>query len=173
MIKEKSGLYFDKAKDFDTLCDDIFSVTNRTIGVNTIKRLIGYIGDDRNTNEYTLNTLAIYLGFSSWEELSKTIRIDSDWNYEDDAIYIKDLEENTYVEVKYLNRFVCFKVIVLSNEKILRVEKTENSSLSKGDILIISKIKKGEILEAKQVYRGKSIGNYRTNGEVSSVKCYK
>ena len=54
MIKARSGLSFDKAKDYDTLCDYIFSATNRTIGVNTIKRLMGYIIDDRKTNEYTL-----------------------------------------------------------------------------------------------------------------------
>ncbi len=51
-IKKKSGLCFDKAKDYDILCDKIFSSTNRTIGVNTIKRLMGYIVDDRKTNEY-------------------------------------------------------------------------------------------------------------------------
>lgn len=43
MIKAKSGLSFDKAKDYDSLCDLIFTATNRTIGVNTIKRLMGYI----------------------------------------------------------------------------------------------------------------------------------
>ena len=58
-IKKKSGLCFDKAKDYDILCDKIFSSTNRTIVVKTIKRLIVYIVDDRKTNENTLNTIAI------------------------------------------------------------------------------------------------------------------
>jgi hypothetical protein len=72
-----------KAKDYDALCKDIFSTTNRTIGVNTIKRLMGYIVDDRNTNLYTLNTIAIYLDFENWETLCQSLQVDSSRNFED------------------------------------------------------------------------------------------
>ena len=44
-ITTKSGLNFDKTKDYDILCDLIFSDTGRMIGVNTIKRLMGYLVD--------------------------------------------------------------------------------------------------------------------------------
>ena len=56
-LKEKSELSFDKSKDFESLCDKIFQQTGRTIGLTTIKRLMGYISDDRHTNVYTLNTV--------------------------------------------------------------------------------------------------------------------
>lgn len=72
-----------KAKDYDALCKDIFSTTNRTIGVNTIKRLMGYIVDDGNTNLYTLNTIAIYLDFENWETLCQSLQVDSSRNFED------------------------------------------------------------------------------------------
>lgn len=77
-IKKKSGLCFDKAKDYNILCDKIFSSTNRTIGVNTIKRLMGYILDDRKTNEYTLNTIAMYMGFQCWDDMYGAFRLDSE-----------------------------------------------------------------------------------------------
>ena len=91
-IKDKSFLSFDKAKDFTILSSIIFEETKRSIGVTTIKRLLGYIDDSRKTNEYTLNTIAIYLGYKNWNELCCSLRIDSDWNFEDDKVYIDDLE---------------------------------------------------------------------------------
>mgnify|MGYP000016627167 FL=1 len=110
-IKKKSGLCFDKAKDYDILCDKIFSSTNRTIGVNTIKRLMGYIVDDRKTNEYTLNTIAMYMGFQCWNDMYGAFRLDSEWNYSDDTVYVQDLHLGSTIKIKYLNRTIIFQVI--------------------------------------------------------------
>ena len=65
-IKDKSGLLLDQAKDISVLADKIFADTGRNIGVTTLKRLFGTINDSRMTIEYTLNTIAMYLGYSSW-----------------------------------------------------------------------------------------------------------
>ena len=130
---------------------------------------MGYINDDHNTSDYTLNTIAIYLGHATWEEFCGTIRIDSEWGYEDNSIYINNLAFDTEIEIKYLNRKVNFLVIKYNNQKALRVISALNSSLNPGDILIIYKINKGNILEAEYVIRGITKGNYRTNGEIKSV----
>ena len=169
LLKKRSGLSFDKSKDFELLRDDIFAVTGRSIGVTTLKRLLGYISDERNTNEYTLNTIAIYLGFQSWGELSGTLRIDSDWNFEDDTYYVDDLDVGARIRVKYLNRTVDFEVVSFKETKALKVIDALNSSLKKEDVLIVSHLKKGDVLEAKTVYRGNDIGNYRTNGELTDI----
>jgi hypothetical protein len=168
-LKERSNLLFDKSKDYETLCDLIYKETGRTIGLTTIKRLLGYISDDRNTNEYTLNTIAVYIGFHSWGELCSSLRIDSDWNFEDDTIYVDDLPIDKILKVKYLNRCVDFKVVMIDNCKVLQVLKASNSSLKEGDILIIDHLKEGDFLEAKKVIRGDSIGNYKTNGELKEI----
>ena len=168
-IKSKSGLLFDKAKDFDILCGLIFKETGRTIGVNTIKRLLGYIEDDRKTIPYTLNTIALYLNYNSWEELCTAIRIDSDWDFEDDAIYVQSLEIGDELDVAYLNRKVTFLVSEIDGTKVFRVKSVENSSLRPGDILYVHKIQKGEIIEAEKAIRGAKTGNYKTNGEVSQI----
>ncbi len=169
LIKEKSGLCFDKAKDYDVLCEQIFSSTNRSIGVNTIKRLMGYIVDDRNTNDYTLNTIAIYLGFATWNDLCGSIRIDSEWRFDDQTVYVSDTPLGRRITVNYLNREVSFVVVIFKDTKMLRVERVQNSSLKEGDILSIDHIKVGEPLIAKTVYRGEAIGNYKTNGEVKKL----
>jgi len=169
MLKSRSGLAFDKAKDFELLCESIFKETDRTIGVTTLKRLLGYISDERNANEYTLNTIAIYLGYKSWDNLSATLRIDSDWNFEDEIYYVDDLTPGMRLRAKYLNRTVVFEVISFKGGNALRVVDAQNSSLKKDDVLILNQLKKGDILEAKTVYRGSDIGNYRTNGELNEV----
>lgn len=170
MLKSRSGLSFDKAKDYELLCSSIYADTGRTIGVTTMKRLMGYIADERNTNEYTLNTIALYLGYASWNKLSGSIRIDSDWNFEDDTYYVDELETGMRLRVKYLNRAVVFEVVDFKDTRALKVIDSLNSSLKVGDIVLVSQLKVGEILESKKVYRGSEIGNYRTNGELKEIK---
>lgn len=168
-IKDKSGLLLDKAKDFEILCGLIFKETGRTIGVNTLKRLLGYIVDDRKTIPYTLNTIALFLNHKSWKDLCEAVRIDSDWDFEDEAIYIHDLDVGDEIDVAYLDRKVSFLVSVIDGTKVLKVKSVENSSLRPGDILYVYKIQKGDIIEAEKVIRGSKIGNYKTNGEVSQI----
>lgn len=168
-IKSESGLLFDKAGDFALLATLIFKKTKRNIGVTTLKRLFCYINDDRKTSEYTLNTIAQYLGFSSWEEYTTLQKIESDWGFEDESIYIQALDPGMQLTIKYLNRTVRFLVKEMDGNNVLEVTGVENGSLMVGDILHVYKIKKGSILEAECVVRGGTRGNYRTNGEVSII----
>ena len=85
-IKEKSGLLLEQAKDYTLLASKIMDRTGRGIGITTLKRLLGHVNDDRKTNQYTLNTLAIFLGYSSWEEYSNLHNIDSEWSFIDKTI---------------------------------------------------------------------------------------
>ena len=173
LLKHKSKLLFDKAGDFDILSTYIFKETGRTIGVTTLKRLFNYINDSRNTNEYTLNTIALYLGYKEWAELCKEVCINSVWGYDNKALYIHTLEIGTHIEVSYLNRKVCFIVVLYEGKNVLQVEKVENSSLEIGDMCDIYKISIGNIMEAEHIYRGDNIGNYKTQGEITSIHVYK
>lgn len=168
-LKEKANLSFDKAKDFTILSSSIFEETKRSIGITTIKRLLGYIDDNRKTNAYTLNTIAIYLGYKTWNELCCSLRIDSDWNFEDKKVYIDDLKVGKEVIISYWDRQVSFVVTEFNNQKALKVKKVINSSLKEGDILIIQCLEIGKIIEAKEIYRNNCIGNYRTNNELSEI----
>lgn len=169
-IKKKSGLSFDRATDFSVLASLIGNETKCTIGITTLKRLFGYIDDPRDTNKGTLNILALYLGYQTWEEYVSTMRIDSDWDVESDTVWVITLSFGMTVEVCYLNRTVTFEVISTEEGKALRVINSQNSSLKKDDIAYIDRIRKGEKLEARKVCRGASLGSYRTNGEVRSIK---
>lgn len=169
-LKEKSGLLFDQAKDFDMLAKLILEVTQRSIGVTTLKRLMGYIDDDHRTNSYTLNTIALYLGFPTWDDYLLARSVDSIWGFQDSAVYIQELELGSEVLVKYMDRTVKFKVVEHEEKKALMVIEAANSSLQPNDILNIHKIEKGKRLEAEKVFRGDLIGNYKTSSELTVVE---
>lgn len=171
-LKLKSGLSFDRASDFSKLATLISNETKCTIGITTLKRLFGYIDDSRETNKGTLNIIAQYIGYHSWEEYVSTMRIDSDWNLDSDTIWIACLSLGTVIKVGYLNRTVTFEVVNAEEGKALRVIDANNSSLHMNDIAYIDRLRKGEKLEARKVCRGTSLGSYRTNGEVKSIKVY-
>lgn len=169
-LMDKSGVQLEKAKDFELLADIIFQTTKRSIGVTTLKRLFGTINDSRKTNEFTLNTIAIYLGYCSWNDYIATNSVDSIWNFPvDNTVFINELKENTTITINYLNREVTFIVQVLDNTKVLVVKSAKNSSLACGDVLFVHKIRKGERLEADKIIRGNNIGNFKTNSEIVSI----
>lgn len=172
-IKEESGLPFNKAADFNSLSEMILDRTGQTVGITTLKRLFGYIADIRDTNKSTLDIIAKFLSFESWDKYESTIRIDSDWQMDSETIWIENLPLNSIVEVSYLNRTVSFQVISSESRKALKVLNVSNSSLQAGDIAFIDKIRKGERLEARKVCRGKSLGSYKTNGEVKVITIVK
>lgn len=169
-VKEKSGLLFDKAGDFGILSSLIFKATGRSIGITTLKRLFYYINDDRKASEYTMNTIALYVGYKSWDEYSASKNLDSEWGFADETIYVHALEEGTNISIQYLDRKVNFTVVNHEGENHLKVVSCENSSLKDGDLLFVYRIRKGEILEAEKVIRGNMIGNYKTHGEVMSIE---
>ena len=70
-IKELSHLDFEQAKDFENLSHIITNATGRSVGVTTLKRLMGYIHDERRINEYTLNSKpSVYSVLQNIEKLS-------------------------------------------------------------------------------------------------------
>ena len=90
-ISNKAGLLLDRAGDFESLSSNVYKETGRTIGITTLKRLFNYIQDDRKASEYTLNTIAIYLGFDNWKTYLKAKNIDSEWGAVQILFILKNL----------------------------------------------------------------------------------
>lgn len=87
-----------------------------------------------------------------------------------DSIYPQELSLDNIVEIKYLNRIIEFIVVEFEGSKALKVSKAVNSSLLIGDIVFVHHLKVGENLVADKVFRNGLLGNYKTNGELSSVE---
>lgn len=87
-----------------------------------------------------------------------------------DFIYPQELDLDDIVEIKYLNRIIEFRVVEFEESKAMKVSKAINSSLLIGDVVFVHHLKVGEKLIADKVYRNGLIGNYKKNGELSSVE---
>lgn len=104
------------------------------------------------------------------EDYSIAKKLNSEWGYKDETIYISALEIGTRIKLQYLDRIVTFEVCEIEERNVLNVISSVNSSLREKDILYVYKIQKGNILEAEKVIRGSNIGNNRTNGEIKIVE---
>lgn len=168
-LKAKSGLAMEQVKDYDTLALCIFEETKRHIGATTLKRLFGRFEDERETSAFTLNTIALYLGYASWDAYLST-QMNSEVDYSDDAIYVSKLSVGQHIRVSYLNRQVEFVVANPNGFNVLEVTSAENSSLLPGDQLHVCRLKLGELLEAPTLVRSGRMGNYRTRGELNNIE---
>lgn len=168
-IKIKSGLSFEMAKDYDTLANLILQRTGRSIGVNTLKRLMGRISDAREATLFVLNTIAIYLGADSWEAYNRGLDKESVIGFVDDSVIVRNLACGQTVMVRYLDREVVFEVVDASGVKALKVLSVQNGSLMEGDVAFVHKIAKGLPLEADMVIRGGDKWNYKTRADVAEV----
>ena len=75
-----------------------------------------------------LNTIAMYLGYATWQKYTETNSIDSVWNFsEDETYHIQELAIGTNFCVEYLNRKVSFVVIQRDGINVLEVVSAKNS----------------------------------------------
>lgn len=140
---------------------DIKSKTGVLLGLNTVKRLVGVIPSDVSPRKTTLNVLANYLGYPSWDLLEEDTAMEgSSFGRKDIFIEMSDLEEDTVVEV-------CWKpdrriLIRHDGNGQYSVLKSENSKLRPDDILSLSQLAIGFPFIADKVFReGKPLGCYR------------
>lgn len=122
-IKQRSGLALDSANDYESLSAD----TN--LGINTLKRLCGYAPDSTEPRRSTLNMLAQYLGFDTWNIMMNLEPGDSEWN--DTCIHADEIRRNESVTVTWLpNRQLTLRCI---GDETFEVSSSINGKLHTGD----------------------------------------
>lgn len=97
-IKQKSGLTFENAKDFEVFSESF--PANDRLGVNTLKRLMGYAKSPIEPRKTTLDAIAHYLGQASWESLMGLQPSDSDWT--EKSVSADEIKEGDFVETSRL-----------------------------------------------------------------------
>lgn len=148
----------------EVLALDIESRTGQHIGLNTVKRLLGFIGDHRTPRASTLNIIANYLGYDVWESLCLHVgeisnsAFGSD-NDNDNELHAADLTEGDEIEITYLpDRRL---VIVFKGGNTFDVVSSENSKLRVGDTLRLTHLVRGYPLLVSDVTRsGESLGAF-------------
>lgn len=146
-IKKKSGLDFTNSKDFEILSES-FPASER-LGVNTLKRLMGYAKTPIAHRKATLDVLAHYLGSPSWEELNGMQPVESDWM--EKAFFADEIRLGEIVEVSWLpDRHL---TLLCVGENRFRVTESKNGKLQVNDEVTIFNFRLEYPLQVFQVIR--------------------
>ncbi len=168
LLEQKSGRKLRLSSDCEFLSLDIESVTGEHIGVNTLKRLLGLIHDERQPRISTLDIIARYLGFDSWEVLrTYDDKSNSSFDSEADEIRVAELTVGCVVQISYLpDRRI--EMMYLGNN-CFRITHSENSKLFAGDEIRLTHIVQGYPLLVSEVVReGRSLGSF-TAGKAQGI----
>ena len=159
-LKHKSGLNLTTPNDIEVLALDILAITGERLGVNTLKRLTGIIDDERTPRLTTLQIIARYLGYASWEQLAEMGGIaNSDFDETPEILRSCDITPGTMIKTEYLpDRRILFQY--KGNDQFMVLE-SENSKLHAGDRATITCMIQDYPLVATDVIRdGKSLGAF-------------
>ena len=169
LLKQKSNRDFRISGDCEYLALDIESVTGEHIGMNTLKRLLGFINDEREARISTLDVIARYLGFENWEVLSiYDNRSNSSFDSSSEEIRVSDLPIGQHIQISYLpDRQIELEYL---GSNLFRVRKSINSKLMTDDETTITHIVEGYPLLVSEVIRnGKSLGSF-TAGKAQGIR---
>lgn len=154
--------------DCERLSLDIQSKLNEVIGVTTLKRLFGFVNDVKSPRSSTLDILARYAGYPSYEEMARTVCPKGDSAYEKAPdIDVTDLRVGTIIVFRYLpDRKVMVKYL---GDLRFRVLESFGSSLHPEDIIVTSYFCWQQPLKIDLVQRGdRNLGRY-VAGKVSGL----
>ncbi|MBR1474321.1 MAG: hypothetical protein IJ724_05005 [Muribaculaceae bacterium] len=161
LLTDKCGADLSAPAGAEVLCLDIERVTGQQLGVNTIKRLLGLLDDDRLPRQSTLDIVARYLGFPGWNTLilfANNIS-DSAFGPSDDQLRTMLMPAGQLIEMTWdPNRRV--RMLCLGDGHF-RVVSNENSKLRVGDEMVIPIVVRNYPLYAHDVMRdGEKLMDY-------------
>jgi hypothetical protein len=138
-IESKLGKSIRYHSDCEHLSIEIEKHTRQKVSVNTLKRLFGIISGVCEPRLYTLDTIAIYLGYGNWDVYLQSLDKlgNSDLNpVQQTEIRVESLLVNSIVEFGYApDRLVQMKY---EGDKIFKVTASTNSKLLVDDMVEVS-----------------------------------
>lgn len=173
-INKEFGRDVRYSSDAEELAVAIHAKTGERLSVNTIKRLLGMLDENRAPRLSTLDIIAKYLDFNTWGELCKTTTVCDSFFGGCDEVDARSLSEGDNVVFTYNpdRRVVC---VCLAEKCQFRVTYSMNSKLCEDDIITVEHFIVNYPLLVTDVLRnGVSLGRY-TAGKVyglTSVKVF-
>lgn len=160
MLSEKTGCDVSTPIGVEILRNDIKNAIGESLGVNTLKRLVGLLEYEGTHRPVILDIVARYLGYSSWNLLNDVLEDRTSFFDEDSSLLnLEDLPPCQKIDIQWEPD----RRIILQHQegKIYRVVESVNSKLICGDILTLSQIAPGYPFYVSEVVRnGKSMGTF-------------
>lgn len=160
ILEDRLGQSIDSPHACSALQLDIEKVTGETLGLNTLKRVFGFIETGRKPHMTTLNVLARYAGYKSWTHMLYEIgeSADSDFDEKNES-YSEEVADGASVTYTYgIDRRIVLRHLT-GDEYI--VEQRSGGKLKVDDHLHIRYFMLGAPLYVETVVRGGiPIGHY-------------
>lgn len=166
MLSEKCGCDVSTPAGATALAIDIESKTGERLAPNTLKRLVGVIDYPNAPRITTLDIIARYLGYPSWEHLQAVLNHGSSF-FGNLYTFVEVSELDPGTEIYF--RWEPNREITLRHQKDGKCEVVEvaNSKLSAGDILELTQLAEGFPFYVKDVIRGEEhLGAYNAASEL-------
>ena len=161
-IEGKFGRQVRYSQECEALAEAIYEETGERLGISTLKRLFGFVGQTVVPRTSTMDIIAQYIGYPSYELLQKDLEDDTLISSFTPADKIKstELKEGTQVQLAYYpNRVIV--MTYLGNCRYI-VNESQNSKLKKGDTLTITDLVVGfELIVSEVIRDGNNLGQYR------------
>ena len=167
-IERRLGSSVRYHSDCESLSFDIEKVTNQKVSTNTLKRLFGFIVGVSEPRLYTLDSIALYLGFSNWDVYLMSLDQSGNSGFNSlQEINIATLEISAIVQFNYEpDRLVQVKY---EGENRFKVIAVKLSKLKEGDLLEITHfVLKYPLIILSVVRDGSNMGRF-TAGKVGGL----
>lgn len=172
-IEERYGKKLVYSTDVESLCEHIFETTKERLGVSTLKRMFGFVGQKVEPRTSSMDIIAQYCGYPNYELMAKDMGEDteiSDFSPVDEVV-ANEIPEGTMIQVSYEPARIL--VLTYIGNGWFIVNESQKSKLIKGDKIRASHLTKGFKLLASDVMReGRSLGPYTAakEGGLTSVE---
>ena len=165
LLENRCGREIRRSSDCEFLVLDIESVSGEHIGVNTMKRMLGFISDERTPRISTLDVIARYLGFAGWEVLRlHDDKSNSDFGIDTDEVKADTLPIGQHIRITYTpDREITVEYL---GDGCFHVLFSKNSKLEQGDEILLTHLVRGYPLLVSKVMRdGKCLGAFTAGKE--------
>ena len=176
IIKEQIETKFGKSiryhSDLEYLCIEIEKSTRQKISLNTLKRLFGFIDGVTEPRLFTLDIIALYLGFTNWDVYLLSLDQSGNSGFNSlQEIKIESLSLSSIVEFGYEpDRIVQIRY---EGDNKFKVISSKNSKLVVNDLLELTHFVLNYPLIILNVIRaGKDMGRF-TAGKVGGLTVLK
>ncbi len=163
-LKNRIELKFGKAirypKDCEALSIDINKVCDEKISATTLKRVFGLVETVKKPRLFTLDVLAQYAGFSSWDTAVHNIELHDGSSFEGDALLLTStLDKGKEIKIAYSpDRELVVEYLQHNN---FVVKNSSKSKLLPNDIIIVHRFEVGYPLVCEKVIRNsKELGKF-------------
>lgn len=148
-VEHRADRKMQTPRDFDFLSVCVEQITHRHIGVNTLKRLWGYISNEKTSTprQYTIDTLAQYVGYKNYDDFAQTSiyanDVDSDF-ITSPTLNVPNISIGTHLRITWHPDRIM--MVRYEGDNTFIVEKVENSKLMVGDCFCCDQLTQNEPL---------------------------